>query len=401
MRLHRNVALGILLGLENVLIKKRSASEVLKKLLRSNRSWGGKDRRTIGKIFYDIIRQKLFFEALTSTTENNHWPLLGCWMVLNEHQLPDWEEFENMNPTSLLAKAAVLSQQRRYRYSIPEWMDKMGVESMGEALWEKEMASLNTPAELVIRVNTLKLTVPKLKSILEKKYKIVSHRIPDYPDALLIEKKQPLHQLAEYRNGYFEVQDANSQKIVPWLNPEANQLYVDTCAGAGGKSLHLATLTGDAAKIIAVDIEPLKLQELIKRCKRNNIKSVEVIRADKTEKLNTLIRAAQGVLIDAPCSGMGVLKRNPDTKWNITPEKLDELIALQHHILKTYAPMVKKGGSLIYATCSILPAENQHQLAHFLESKLGKSFAMDNEHTYYSHQTGFDGFYCARLTRVM
>jgi 16S rRNA (cytosine967-C5)-methyltransferase len=169
MRLHRNVALGILLGLENVLIKKRSASEVLKKLLRSNRSWGGKDRRTIGKIFYDIIRQKLFFEALTSTTENNHWPLLGCWMVLNEHQLPDWEEFENMNPTSLLAKAAVLSQQRRYRYSIPEWMDKMGVESMGEALWEKEMASLNTPAELVIRVNTLKLTVPKLKSILEKK----------------------------------------------------------------------------------------------------------------------------------------------------------------------------------------------------------------------------------------
>ena len=163
-------------------------------------------------------------------------------MILNEHQLPDWEEFENINPTSLLAKATVLSQQRRYRYSIPEWMDKMGVESMGEGLWEKEMASLNTPAELVIRVNTLKLTVPKLKSILEKKYKIVSHRIPDYPNALLIEKKQPLHQLAEYRNGYFEVQDANSQKIVPWLNPEANQLYVDACAGAGGKTLHLATL---------------------------------------------------------------------------------------------------------------------------------------------------------------
>ena len=110
---------------------------------------------------------------------------------------------------------------------------------------------------------------------------------------------------------------------------------------------------------------------------------------------------ADGVLIDAPCSGLGVLKRNPDTKWSISLDRLTEILDLQEKILQTYAPLVKKGGIIVYATCSILPIENALQVSKFLSSDLGSRFELDSEKTYFSHETGFDGFYCARLIDKM
>ena len=141
---------------------------------------------------------------------------------------------------------------------------------------------------------------------------------------------------------------------------------MDACAGAGGKSLHLADLTKDSAKIVALDIFPAKLDELQKRCYRNNIQSVRTINVENEKILQTLEPDIDGVLIDAPCSGLGVLKRNPDAKWNMSPERLTEILKTQEKILQTYAPLVKKGGKLVYATCSILPAENKLQVDKFL-----------------------------------
>ena len=114
-----------------------------------------------------------------------------------------------------------------------------------------------------------------------------------------------------------------------------------------------------------------------------------------------LERNVDGVLIDAPCSGLGVLKRNPDAKWNINRDRLTEILDMQEKILQTYAPMVKKGGIIVYATCSILPIENTLQVSKFLDSELGSRFELDSEKTYFSHETGFDGFYCARLIDKM
>ena len=237
------------------------------------------------------------------------------------------------------------------------------------------------------------------KERLEKKYNIISDIIPDYPNALVLEKKQSLQGVKEYREGWFEVQDANSQKIAPWLHPESGKYYIDACAGAGGKSLHLADLTKDSAKIVALDIYPSKLDELRKRCFRNKIQSVQTINVDDEKVLNTVKANADGVLIDAPCSGLGVLKRNPDTKWSMTPDRLADITNTQEKLLQTYAPKVKKGGNLVYATCSILPLENQIQVDNFLDSKVGSKFQLEKKHTYFSHLTGFDGFYCARLIK--
>ncbi len=403
MKLHRNIALGIVAGLESSLFEKRPAAEVIKKLLKSNRGWGSRDRRIIAQVFYDVIRQKRLFQALTGTENSNKdlWSLVACWMVLNNFTLPDWEEFKAVNTDSVKFKVSILTQQRKYKYSIPDWLDKMGMAAFGEAAWEKEIASLNTPAAMIIRVNTLKTSVEKLKDTLKKKYQIITHNIPDYPNALIFEKKQSLQDIKEYREGFFEVQDANSQKVAPWLKAQSGKYYIDACAGAGGKSLHLANLTADNAQILALDIYPAKLDELRKRCYRNGIQSVQTASVENEKVLNGIEKMADGILIDAPCSGLGVLKRNPDAKWNITPERLEEILEVQKNILQTYAPMVKKGGTLVYATCSILPLENQLQVSHFLGSELGDLFELEKEHTYFSHKTGFDGFYCARMIRKM
>ena len=403
MKLHRNIALGIVAGLESSLFEKRPAAEVIKKLLKSNRGWGSRDRRIIAQVFYDVIRQKRLFQALTGTENSNKylWSLVACWMVLNNFTLPDWEEFKAVNTDSIKSKVSVLIQQRKYKYSIPDWLDKMGMAAFGEAAWEKEIASLNTPAAMIVRVNTLKTSVEKLKDTLKKKYQIITHNIPDYPNALIFEKKQSLQDIKEYREGFFEVQDANSQKVAPWLKAQSGKYYIDACAGAGGKSLHLANLTADNAQILALDIYPAKLDELRKRCYRNGIQSVQTASVENEKVLNGIEKMADGILIDAPCSGLGVLKRNPDAKWNITPERLEEILEVQKNILQTYAPMVKKGGTLVYATCSILPLENQLQVSHFLGSELGDLFELEKEHTYFSHETGFDGFYCARMIRKM
>lgn len=401
MKLHRNIAFGIVFGLEKTLVEKHKATEVIKSLFKSNLRWGSKDRRTIAQAFYDIIRQKRLFHALcgSESEDVNLWNLLGCWIVLNDFQLPEWIEFNKINVQEIRSKAMVLVQDRRYKYSIPDWLDQMGVKAFGEITWEKEIASLNIPANLIVRVNTQETTANKLKYLLEKKYNIITHLIPDYPNALVFEKKQSLQMIKEYRKGWFEVQDANSQKISPWLGAESGKYYIDACAGAGGKSLHLANLTKDSAKIVALDINPAKLNELRKRCNRNNIQSVKTLVVKDNKILRTLGPGIDGILIDAPCSGLGVLKRNPDAKWNLSPELLTEILKTQEKILQTYPPLVKNGGKLVYATCSILPEENKLQVEKFLNSQLGSKFELEKEHTYFSHLTGFDGFYCARLIK--
>ena len=403
MKLHRNIALGIISGLEKTLIEKHPAANVIKRLLKSNMGWGSRDRRNIAQAFYDIIRQKRFFHALSGLENEavNLWNLLGCWMVINDFPLPEWVEFNNLNIEEIKTKAPILMQDRKHKHSIPDWLDQLAVEAFGAEVWEKEIASLNTPSNLVVRVNTLVTSVQKLKDILEKKYNINTRTVPNSPHALIFEKNQSLQSIREYREGWFEVQDVNSQKISPWLKPESGKYYIDACAGAGGKSLHLADMTKDAAKIMALDIYPAKLDELRKRCYRNKIGSVQTANVDDEEILKTIEPNADGVLIDGPCSGLGVLKRNPDAKWSITPERLTAILETQERILQTYAPMVKKGGYLVYATCSILPQENRLQIDQFLNSPLGSQFELEKEHTYFSHLTGFDGFYCARLIKKM
>jgi 16S rRNA (cytosine967-C5)-methyltransferase len=174
---------------------------------------------------------------------------------------------------------------------------------------------------------------------------------------------------------------------------------VDTCAGAGGKTLHMACLMQNKGQIIAMDLYESKLKQLKIRAKRNGIHNIEYRVIDTTKVIKKLHGQADRVLIDAPCSGLGVLKRNPDAKWKLKPEFIDNIRKVQAEVLESYAPIVKPGGKLVYATCSVLPSENQEQVKKFLTTEIGKNFTFVQDKKVLAHESGYDGFYMALLTR--
>jgi 16S rRNA (cytosine967-C5)-methyltransferase len=174
---------------------------------------------------------------------------------------------------------------------------------------------------------------------------------------------------------------------------------VDTCAGAGGKTLHLASLMQNKGQLIAMDLYESKLKQLKLRAKRNGAFNIEYRIIDSTKVIKKLHEKADRVLIDAPCSGLGVLKRNPDSKWKLQPEFIENIKKTQREVLENYSKIVKPGGKLVYATCSVLPSENQEQIKHFLSTDAGKNFTFVEDHKILSQNTGFDGFYMALLEK--
>ena len=172
---------------------------------------------------------------------------------------------------------------------------------------------------------------------------------------------------------------------------------IDACAGAGGKTLHMATLMENKGNIIALDNYDEKLTQLVKRANRNRVNIIQTHSSEKLEIFELNMNKADVVLVDAPCSGLGVLRRNPAAKWHMNLNKIESLAFLQQKIIKKNAPLVKKGGALVYATCSILKQENESQIEAFLKTPEGERFSLEKEKTYLAHKTGFDGFYIARL----
>ena len=176
-------------------------------------------------------------------------------------------------------------------------------------------------------------------------------------------------------------------------------IVFDACSGAGGKTLHIATLMKNKGTIIAIDPSKNKRIQLESRLKRNGVHIVRNYSSENEEIIQKYKDSVQLVIIDAPCSSIGTLKRNPAIKWQMNPERIRKIIQLQKQILEKYALLVSKGGKLVYATCSIFPNENQNQIKKFLNSKTGKKFRFEKEETLLSHQTVGDGFYMAKLLR--
>jgi 16S rRNA (cytosine967-C5)-methyltransferase len=218
-----------------------------------------------------------------------------------------------------------------------------------------------------------------------------------YPLALRLPERANVFVTEAFKKGLFEVQDANSQLVAALLDVRPGMRVVDTCAGAGGKSLHLAALMGNKGQIIALDVYGSKLKELKRRARRNGAHNIEPREIDSTKVFKKLYGSADRVLIDAPCTGLGVLRRNPDTKWKLRPEFLGKITKTQQEILGNYSKMVKPGGKMVYATCSILPQENSDQVQSFLGSGEGSDFSLETEKKIYASKSGFDGFYMALL----
>ena len=201
-----------------------------------------------------------------------------------------------------------------------------------------------------------------------------------------------------FQRGFFEIQDASSQLVAPFLKIDPGMKICDVCAGAGGKTLHLSALSKNKGQIIAMDIYKHKLVQLKKRAKRNSAFNIETKLIENSKSIKRLKGKVDRLLIDAPCSGLGVLRRNPDSKWKLQPDFLNKIKDTQLEILKKYSKLIKKNGKMVYATCSILPSENEYQIQSFLKSEEGKDFTLEEEKKISPLISGFDGFYMARLS---
>ena len=396
MRFHRNLVLACVEALHLIINQRKYADKVIESVLKKDKRWGARDRAFIAQTVYDIVRNQRMYLHIAGVKTPLHnteiWRLISIWIVLNNFELPQWKEFEKTPVRRIRGRYYESSKSFVYKESIPDWMDQVGRTQLGTELWEKEVHALNQPAEVVLRVNTLKCTEKELISDLEKDG-VLTERISAYPGALIVKERSNLFKTNAFTKGYFEIQDANSQLVAPFLEVQKGHRVIDCCAGAGGKSLHLAALMQNKGQLIAMDIFPYKLNELKKRAKRAGAFNIETRLIEGKKSIKKLKQSAERVLIDAPCSGLGVLKRNPDAKWKLQPEHLDKLKETQQQLLQDYSVMLKPGGKLVYATCSILPQENEKQVETFLKSPAGQSFKCTNQKTLYAHKNGYDGFF--------
>ena len=218
------------------------------------------------------------------------------------------------------------------------------------------------------------------------------------PDALVLGHRGNVFVSPMFKNGFFEVQDAGSQCIAPFLRVKPGMRVIDACAGAGGKTLHLAALMQNKGSIIPLDTEAWKLEELRRRTRRNGIHIVQTRPIESSKTIKRLHHSADRLLLDVPCSGLGVLRRNPDAKWKLSPEFIENVKVTQAKILREYSDMLRPGGLMVYATCSILPSENEEQVQRFLAEN--KDYKLLEERKISPANDGSDGFYMALLEKA-
>uniref|UniRef100_UPI00404A7F1E RsmB/NOP family class I SAM-dependent RNA methyltransferase n=2 Tax=Gelidibacter sp. TaxID=2018083 RepID=UPI00404A7F1E len=402
MRLHRNLCFSVIDGLMLIFNEGQYADKVIQQLLKRDKRWGSRDRAFVAETTYDIVRWKRLYTEIAEVKEpfdrDNIWRIFAVWATLRGIKLPDWGYFDSTPTRKIKGRFDELSKIRKYRESIPDWLDALGEKELGNEKWTKEISALNVQADVILRVNTLKTTKETLQAQLFD-LDIETDYLPDYPNALKLKERANVFQTEAFTNGFFEVQDASSQMVTEFLDVEPGMRVVDTCAGAGGKTLHIASVMENKGQIIALDIYANKLHELKRRAKRNGAFNIETRHIESTKVIKKLYDKADRVLIDAPCSGLGVLRRNPDAKWKLKPEFLDDIKKTQQEILQQYSRIVKPGGKLVYATCSILPSENEQQVKQFLTSDIGKEFTFVKEKKVMSHESGYDGFYMALLEK--
>ncbi|KUJ54921.1 RsmB/NOP family class I SAM-dependent RNA methyltransferase [Chryseobacterium aquaticum] len=397
--IHRNLAIGIHDALQETFFEKNKyADKVIERLLKSHRKWGSQDRAVVSEIFYNIIRWKRRLEYYMgeSVKPDNVYKLIVAYCLYSKTNYKRFEEFEGIkiaDITTKLKKGTVPTKS--IEYSIPEWLAETLEKELGP-IWEKEMKALNEQAPTVLRANSLKTSPKELISDLADD-NVVAYTVRNYPDAVQLEEKKNVFLTSAFKDGLFEVQDATSQKIGYFLDVKEGQRVVDACAGAGGKTLHLAALMGNKGQIIALDIYEWKLAELKRRAKRAGAHNIETRMISDNKVIKRLHEKADRLLIDAPCSGLGVLKRNPDSKWKIDQAFIDRIKTEQQQILQDYSKILKKGGKMVYATCSILPSENNEQVAEFLKNNPDFKLIKDEK---IMPSQGYDGFYMALIERL-
>lgn len=402
---HRNLLKIIASALRQTFDGKAYADQVLERTLKGDSRLGARDRKFIAGYFYDMVRywrQVLWLEerALGQVSKDFFVKVL-LWVHKDALYRMDHMEEALILPEATVLEGLLygrdgIEMPPVVKTSFPDWLYQWGTDELKDR-WPLEAAASNDAAPIYLRTNRLKTTPGELQSILASEgVQVLSMNPSLFPDALAMTTRDNVIRLGSFRKGLYEVQDASSQRIAPFLDVEPGMEVIDACAGAGGKTLHLAALMENEGSITAMDVEGWKLGELIKRARRNGIEIIET-RQIRTEKDIKMYReSCDRLLLDAPCTGMGVLRRHPDSKWKLTAESVKKVQDTQAQILDSYPTMLRPGGKLVYATCSIMPSENERQVMEFVAAH--PEFEIeDMVHTWPSE--GYDGFFMARMKK--
>lgn len=389
MKIHSVLINGVLSALEEIFFTGRYADKVIEYVLRQHPKWGSRDRGFVASSTYDIVRHKRYLMHLsrlekleTSEDLRNLLEIYLLWK--NGDRLPD-QGIRNHDASE---------PAPGIKYSFPDWFVEILKADYGDVM-ENILISMNREASVVLRTNTLKCSRSQLQHSLQEES--ISTKPLSVPQALELSARKNVFQTKAFKLGWFEVQDTASQEVGHFLQSEPGMQVIDACAGAGGKSLHLSALSKGKGRVLSMDVEAHKLEILKKRARRGGCGNIETRIITDNKVIKRLASKADRVLLDVPCSGSGVIRRNPDSKWKLSPEMIEDLKIKQYQILSQYAQMVKPGGKLVYATCSIFKQENEAQVTRFLSEN--DAFVLEIEQTLLPNVYGYDGFYMARMKR--
>jgi 16S rRNA (cytosine967-C5)-methyltransferase len=350
------------------------ADAVMSRYFKSNRQLGSRDRSLVAEAAFDALRRLASLRWVMQTADPLRAPHLAALIVLaRQHGIA------NLAPRSLgrdqRAVQGALDMQLRHapkavQAEVPVWLFRLVEAQYPDA--QPLLAALAQPAPLDLRVNTLKTdraaVLAQLRSATRSHAPLQAEAGRYGPDAIRLQEKPALTRWPLYQDGWIEVQDEGSQLVARLVAPRRGEMVVDFCAGAGGKTLALGALMRSTGRIYAFDVHARRLAGLGPRLARSGLSNVHpaAIASENDPRVKRLAGKIDRVLVDAPCSGSGTLRRNPDLKWRFDEHELERLKGVQAAVLAGAARLVKPGGRLVYATCSLLAQENQEIVAAFL-----------------------------------
>lgn len=336
------------------------ADAIVSRFFRDNRGLGPRERATLAETVYTVLRKKLLFDHLApsgSGPKERRLAILGFYgpgdflrSALTDQEKRWLDQCDAVKPEDLM---------ERHRHNLPEWLVQPLKDQLGAGFWPL-VENLNLGAGLDLRVNALKAKRADVQKELQQAG-IKAVPTPFSPWGLRIAGKPALNKNEAFLRGDFEVQDEGSQLLAMLVDAKRGEMVVDFCAGAGGKTLALGASMRSTGRLYAFDTSAHRLDALKPRMARSGLSNVHpaAIAHERDDRVKRLTGKLDRVLVDAPCTGLGTLRRNPDLKWRQTMAGVEEMAVKQAAILQSASRMVKSGGRLVYATCSVLPQENE------------------------------------------
>jgi len=411
----------------------KPADHLIDIFFRSRKYLGSRDRRFIAETLYGMLRHKKRIEWILSSSDKKNLILYSCiaYLLLENKETKESLAGEVDVSEDVLGRLHdAVSVEPIFendittlatKYSFQEWMIAEWMKQYEKDDIEQLCSMLNTQAPTTIRVNTIKTSVDECQKLLLQEG-IETERTRLSPFGLHLKKRVNLFQLQAFKDGFCEVQDEGSQLLSLLVDPKPRSKVIDACAGAGGKSLAMASVMNNRGEIFAMDIHSFRLEDLRKRIRRSGVEIVRITPIRENKEITELLGMADNVLVDAPCSGTGTLRRNPGMKWSVTEQMVEEMHRKQLSILTLNARYVKINGRLVYATCSMMKRENEEVVETFLSenpnfellqpSTILERYAKHGSHQLatlannkyfqlFPHTHNTDGFFAAVMKRTL